>query len=654
MNGSRTVQELYEINIDSLGDNALNQNEIIELLGKLYNAEVLQSDVPTEATELFAQQSRQRRAKRVGQAKNPLAIKIPLFDPDRLLDSLTPLGQILFSRIGALLWLAVVGVALVLAATHWAEIVNDTTINVLSPQNLFLLALCYPFIKVLHELGHGLATKAWGGEVHETGIILLALIPVPYVDASSSSTFSRKHQRMLVSAAGIIVEMFLAALALLVWLNTEPGLVRSLAYNTMLIGSVSTLLFNGNPLLRFDGYYVFSDGVGIPNLSSCSTRYLGYLVQRYLFGVIAAVSPATTPDERPWLLVYGILAYLYRIAILIFIMLYVAETYPVVGTIIAAWAALTLLIIPAVKHVHFLFTAPRLQRNRTRAVFASFALTVSVAAILFGVPMPLSTMAEGVVVPPDHSEVRAATDGVVARFVAKPDTRVSKGDPLLETEDPLLRSQLRILEAKLRELTAKQHALQVDREQVKADILQEQIKVVEADLVSTNERAGSLVIHSPADGVFLVDQPDDMPGRFVRQGDLIGYVTDLEQPTIHVAVAQADIGLVRTETKAASVRLAGRMDQVITAAIDRQVPAAVNRLPSPALGPLGGGPFAVQSDDQSGTRTTEDIFQMELTLPVTVSRLGERVYVRFDHGKETLAQQWYRSFRQLFMKRFSV
>ncbi len=654
MDGVRTVQELHVANRDSLGEHALTQDEIIDLLSKLFMAEVLNTDAPTEAAELLDRQTRQRHTQWYGRLKNPLAVKIPLFDPDRLLEWLLPLGRILFSRIGAVLWLMVVGLALILAVTHWTEISRDTTTELLSPQNLFLLGLIYPLIKALHELGHGLAAKVWGGEVHETGVLLLALMPVPYVDASAASAFPERRRRMLVGAAGMMVELFLAALALFLWLNTEPGLVRALAFNVMLIGGVSTLLFNGNPLLRFDGYYVFADAIGMPNLATRATRYLGYLVQRYLFGVADLSSPASASDERPWLLSYGVMAFVYRVVIMVAIVLFIAEAYPFVGLVIALWATTTLLIMPVIKQTKFILMAPRLQRKRMRAVTTSSALVVGLAGFLLGVPFPLATLAEGVVSPPDHSEIRAGSDAVIVRLLARPDIRVSKGEPLIETDDPFLKTELRILQARLRELITEQSALQVAGEHVQAAILDEQIKILEADIDSTHEQVNALLIHSPADGVFLMDQARDMPGRFVRQGDRLGYVADLEDPTVRVAVAQADIGLVRTQTESASVRLAERLDQTISATIERHAPAAVSQLPSPVLGPLGGGPFAVEGNDPDGVRATEDVFEVELSLPVQVAHLGERVYVRFDHGSEPLAYQWYRRFRQLFLKRFNV
>ena len=654
MDGRRTVEDLWEASADSLGDEGLIQEEAVGLLRRLYSADLLQTDISTDAAEIFERQQRQARAKWIGRLKNPLAIKVPLFDPDRTLEHLLPLFRPLFSRVGLMLWLAVLCVGAVMATVHWPEIVGDTSTTLLSPQNLALLWLCYPLIKALHELGHGLATKVWGGEVHEVGVILLALIPVPYVDASSASTFPEKCRRMVVGAAGMMVELFLAVMALWLWLNTQPGLIHTLAYNTLLIGSVSTLFFNGNPLLRFDGYYVMTDAIGMPNLATRSSQYLGYLVKCYLFGVRSLESPATADGERRWLIGYGVLSYIYRVIILVTIVLFVAESYPSAGILFALWATGTMLVLPVLKHSRVLLTAPVLQRQRARAVSISAGLTVGVAALLFAVPVPLATLAEGVIAPPEGSELRAGHEGMITRLLAEPDTRVARDQPLIETEDPFLEARTQNLAARLRELSIRRQVLLAEQKQVEADILDEEIQVVQADLQRAREQAESLLLRSPVEGLFLVDLPDDLPGRFVRRGDLLGYVADLGEPTVRVSVPQADIGLVKQRTQSVSVRLAEQLVSPLTAIVTRQVPAAVGRLPSAALGPMGGGPFAVDPEDSTGTRAMEGVFEVELVLPVPVERLGMRVYVRFDHGSEPLARQWYRRVRQLFLRKFNV
>src|SRR6478672_3160193 len=254
MDGRRTLQELWDLATTAFGDDAPTQDEMIRLLAQLHAADVLQSDVEPDVAELLRRARRTRRGKWMQRYLSPLALRFPLFDPDRLLARTLPWYRPIFSRAGFLVWLAIVAAAAVLALGHWKELSEDVTDRVLAPQNLLLMALVFPLVKLVHEFGHGCAVKAWGGEVHDMGVMLLVLMPVPYVDASASSTLREAHRRALVGAAGVMAELVLAALALLFWLELEPGVARAVAYDVMLIAGVSTVLFNGNPLLRFDGY----------------------------------------------------------------------------------------------------------------------------------------------------------------------------------------------------------------------------------------------------------------------------------------------------------------------------------------------------------------------------------------------------------------
>ncbi len=265
MNGQRTVAEIWSLTENAPDDEALTQDEVLELLGKLHAADLLIADITPDSQELLQRYRSQERKKWKTKLGSPLSIRIPLLDPDRFLERTLAWVSPLFTRTGLTAWLAVVATAVVLAVSHWSELTENLTDRVLTPENLFLLWLSYPVIKLLHELGHGYAAKHWGGEVHEMGIMFLVLLPLPYVDASSASAFPDRRKRAFVGAAGMVVEMFLASVALFVWLNVEPGLLRTLAFNVMFIGGVSTLLFNGNPLLRFDGYYVLADVIDIPN-----------------------------------------------------------------------------------------------------------------------------------------------------------------------------------------------------------------------------------------------------------------------------------------------------------------------------------------------------------------------------------------------------
>ncbi len=655
LDGHRTLQQVWELAERELGEHAPTQDELLRLLGQLHAADVLQSDVIPDTREVFQRGQRQRRAKWRQRFTNPLAIRFPLLDPERFLSATLPLVRPLFSWFGFFAWLLVVGAGAVLAGMHWSELTDNVVDRVLTFQNLLMLWAAYPLIKMVHEFGHGYAVKVWGGEVHEMGIILLVLAPIPYVEASSAAAFSDKHQRMIVGAIGIMVELLLAALALMIWLLVEPGLVRTFAFNVVLIGSISTLLFNGNPLLRFDGYYVLADTIEIPNLATRSKKYLGYLVQRYLFKAEQASSPVTAPGERAWFLIYGIASFVYRLFIVFVIVLFVSGKFFVLGLILAIWAVVVMVVYPSLKSLWFVFHSPVLQRTRARALVSTGCILGGMLGLLLLVPAPLWTRAEGVVWMPQQSLVRSEAEGFVAELMTQPNDLVRKGQPLVRCEATLQQANVRLLQSRLEELDAR-YMQQEFANPTRADVIRAEIESVRAELTRASERLAALVILSPTDGVFIVPNAEDLPGRFLRRGELVGYVLSPEDIAVRVVVDQEQIGLVREQTHRVDVRLADWTAEPMRASISRFVPGAADRLPTAALATEGGGALALDPQDPAGLKTLQRVFQLDLAVPglQAIERIGNRVYVRFDHGVEPLARQWYRSLRQLFLSHFGV
>ncbi|MEF8724708.1 MAG: hypothetical protein V5B30_19715 [Candidatus Accumulibacter delftensis] len=311
-----------------------------------------------------------------------------------------------------MLWLLLVLPAIVLAGVNWHELTANLSDQVLSAHNLFLLWLVYPLIKALHELGHAYAVKSGDGEVHEMGIMLLVLAPIPYVDATASGAFRNKWRRAMVGAAGMLVELFLAAIAMAVWVMVEPGLVRSIAFNVLFVAGASTLLFNGNPLLRYDGYYVLADLIEIANLGNRSNQYWQWLAKRYLFGITSVERPPASLGERRWFLFYGAASFVYRTLVMIVITLFIAGEFFFVGVVLALWAATTMFVLPIGKGLNYVISSPELQRHRTRARLVTFGSLAVFVLFVLSVPMPLRTHAEGVVWVPENAEVRAAADGL--------------------------------------------------------------------------------------------------------------------------------------------------------------------------------------------------------------------------------------------------
>lgn len=655
LDGDHTVNQIWEAVNAKLGDFAPTQDEIIQLLGKLHEVDLLKSEVSPDTEELFQRNQKQKSAKVKNLFKNPLSQKLPLWDPDDFLERFLPWIQWAFHWSTALIWLLVVGVAAIFAGMHVGELTGYMMERSFSPYNFVALCVVYPVVKLLHELGHGFATKRGGGEVHEMGVMFLVFMPIPYVNVSASATFRSKYKRILVSAAGILIELFVAALGFWLWLNIETGLVRDLAFNVMLIGGVSSLFFNGNPLIRFDGYYVLADAVGIPNLYQRATQYLAYVCQRYLFGVEGLSSPASTLGEARWFLFYCIASFIYRMGILWVIIIFVTDKLFVVGLLLAAWMVTAQLILPLLKIILFITTNPGIHRQRNRAVLVSAVLVITTVLAVTVVPIPSSTQAEGVIWLPEDAHLRASTDGFIIDLLAEPNSEVKPSTPLVKINDPFRQARVNVLEYKLKELKVR-YAANRYTERVQAEIIKEEIKVVKADLRHAREKERSTIIRSPKQGELLIPNPEDQPGRYLHQGELVGYVIDASAPIARVVVAQDGIGKVRETIQGIEIRLANQLHKVLPGRVLRDVPEASNKLPSAALSTNGGGLLATDPSEADGLTTVEKVFQfdVEFQAPVEKALIGTRVYVRFDHGTEPLAQQMYRSMRQLFLKQFDV
>jgi putative peptide zinc metalloprotease protein len=487
------------------------------------------------------------------------------------------------------------------------------------------------------------------------GIMLLVFTPVPYVDASCSWAFRSKYHRALVGAGGMLVEVFLAALAFYVWLGAEPGAVRAVAYNALIVGGATTLLFNANPLLRFDGYYILSDLLEMPNLGTRANKYVGHLVERYGFGNRDAEVPHTAPGEPARLVTYAVSAFLYRIFVVVAILMWILDQFFIAGLLLGAFAAVGWFGIPLYRALRHLFTSPRLRKRRPRALALSGGTLAVVLAILLLIPVPLRTRAEGVVWIPEDAMVRAGSEGFVSRVVAEPGARVERGALLVETRAPDLEVEVRTQEARVRELEAR-HAEERTRDRVASQMTSEELLYARQNLARARERMAELAIRSRTSGSFVIPRSQDLPGRFVVKGELLAYVVDLRTITVRAVVPQDDVDLVRQRTSDVQVRLAERLSETYPAVVKRIVPAASEELPSGALGVGGGGAVPVDPTEPSGERAVQKVFEVELELParVPVVNSGGRVYVRFGHGREPLALQWYRRIRQLFLSRFHV
>lgn len=654
MDGQRTVDEIWRDAAERLGEDAPSQTAIVTLLSQLHAADLLQADVSADPAELFRRHAEQRRRERVGRFLNPMSIRVPLWDPDRFLGATVLLARPFVGLAGLLLWLGVVIYAGLTIAPHWGELTGNLADRVLSRDGLMMLALVFPTLKLLHELGHAYAIKAGGGEVHEIGAMLIAFMPVPYVEGSASASFRSKWRRIGVAAAGMLVETFIAALAALVWVAVEPGLVRALAFNVMLIAGVSTVVFNANPLMRLDGYFIFADLIEVPNLAQRSNTFWGNLVQRRVFG--ADIEPqVATATERFWFFVYAPAAFAYRMAVLVGISLFLAESWFVIGVVVAIVGVFMGVLLPMLKALWHVLTAPQLQRVRGRAVAMTALGVLAVAGFLLLAPMPLRTTTEGVVWLPEDAFLRAGEDGFVQAIVARPGSTVTPGELLLRAEDPAAAGKVQVLTARIAALKAELVSQQFT-DRVKAELTRADIGARTAELDRYRQKLAALEVHAATAGTLEIPRADHLPGRYVKRGDLLGYVLPEGARHVMVVVPQADIDLLHGRTLRAEMLRPGALWSPVPMHLVREVPAASDRLPSRALATDAGGQVAMDTSDPQDPRSLQRWFQLDFELPegVVPGQFGNRVFVRFDHGTEPLGLQWWRRGRQLLLARLDV
>jgi putative peptide zinc metalloprotease protein len=447
----------------------------------------------------------------------------------------------------------------------------------------------------------------------------------------------------------------LASVAVLVWVSAEPGMVRALAFNIILIGGLSTLLFNGNPLLKFDGYYVLSDLVEIPNLAARANKHVIYLIQRHAFGIEGISSPVTARGEATWFVFYALGALAYRLSIMLTIALFVASKLFFVGIALAIASVATTAVWPIVKGIRFVVESPLLQRKRRRAILLCSGAVAAALLLVLAMPLPFATMAQGVVWVGEQSTVRALSDGFVANVPVTNGSQVETGTTLITGEDATLVEATAVLEKQLDELQLRLEAA-MPKDLVQANILREQVRHVEGQLELSRRRLADLNLTASKAGKFLVMDEVDLPGKFLRKGDVVGYIVGEDDPIVRVVVPQNDVDPVRRGTLKVDIRLADDIEHSLSASVLREVPSASAEIPHLALSTTGGGQVLLDPSKTDHPKPLESLFLFDLRITGSIprSRLGGRVYVRFEHPPEPVVWRVGRAVRQLFLRQFSV
>lgn len=653
----RTVEEVWQQCLSRFPDAAPSQEAVIQLLSQLYFANLLQYDLAADSAQLF-ERYKKRKQREIGfKFLNIMFARFPLLDPDRFLVRTLPVVGKLISPSGALLWLLVVGCGLNIAVDNFSALRVQGQ-GILAANNLFLLYLGLVVVKAFHEFGHAYFCRRFGGEVHVMGVMLMIFTPMPYVDATSSWSFRERWKRVLVGAAGMIVEIFIAAIAAFLWSRTGPGVVHSLAYNIMFVASVSTVIFNVNPLMRFDGYYILSDLLEIPNLNQRAATQLRHWAEKGLFGVKNSESPAGTRREAAWLAVFGVTSWIYRAIVFSGVLLVVADRFLIIGIVMAGVCLISWAVVPVVRFIKYLAASPRLDRVRHRAVGVTAGIAAVLVVLLAVVPFPHSFRAPGVVLATQRTEVVNETAGRVETLLAQPGSLVKQGQPLLKMENRELDLQIADTRAHLDEVNARLLAA-MDKESADIEPLTRLRDSVTAELHKLAQDSDHLTVRARHNGVWVAPGIEQYPGRWLPRGTALGLLANPAAFEFDATVTEDDANSLFGKTiHGASVRLWGEAGTKLPVATWRVVPGGQNILPSPALGWAAGGEIPVATDENTrGNKSVEPFFEVvgKLDSQNGVALLdGRSGRISFKLEAEPLLPRWIRSLWQLLQKRYQI
>jgi putative peptide zinc metalloprotease protein len=658
----KTVEETWLAFIEQHPDEAPGQEDVVRVLSQLHVANMLYFQDLPDNQAIYRRAQTQRRRELHSKLLGFLYTRIYLFDPNRMLDKWTSLIRLMTGRGAMALWLLAVLAGAATAVENWAAL-SDHSQGLFSLSNLPWLFVSLTSMKLLHELGHAFVCKRYGGEVHAFGVMFLIMTPLPYVDTASTWGFNNRFQRAMVSAAGMMVELFLAAIGALVWAHTSGGIINSLAYNVMVVGSVSSLLFNGNPLLRFDAYYILADLVDIPNLYQKAQQHWMYLGDRYLLGSASAESPATTRRERVWFTCYGAGAFFYRILVSIGIILVVMDQWFLVGMFMATVTFLTLLIWPLRKlYVHL--NGPKVAANRRRAVTTASALLAALLITVLFVPFPYSIRATGVLQAHDSTIIHTSSEAQLVRLVVPSGAMVKQGDLIAQLRNPELDYEYDMAGEQVTELEV-QYRQSLGKNRADTAPLAQRLAALGAQMADLERQRGLLMVRAAHAGKWVAAGAlHERTGGWIPRGQVIGELV-ADQRFRFVAVVpqeQAD-ELFHHAAARAQLRLTGQSDVTVPIASYALIPYQREKLVSSALGFAGGGEIAVKPGDQSGEAAAETFFELRAPLPPDLKQAqadgldplpGLSGTLRLDLPGTPLFGQARKALQQLFQKRYGL
>ena len=617
LNGERTVNAALMRTASMLKKNALDEQEIAGICKWAIESGLVETELSSSARRREQRDDREALMRTMSWI-NPIMLKIPLFKPDSIVTKMEKYLGWLVSPGGAILWCMVVVYGFLQLGLNWKHFVSSQ-ISSFSAYDIVWYALAWLVLKSLHELAHSIVCKRYGGSVSSTGVLMLLFIPLPYVDVSSSWRFETKWKRILTAAAGILAELFIAAIACCVWVSVDPGPWQYHAGNVIVTATISTLMFNVNPLMRFDGYYMLSDTLDIPNLATHGKEYLKSFFSWIYFG-----TEVKKLQEIGWralvVKLYGFLAMAWFFTIAVGLSIGASNIVEGLGLIAVLISAALWFLVPLVRGVWFILKGSKFQKpNRVWFATASAITCVVIGSFLFLCPSPTVVSAPLVVDYDQHKIVRAESPGFVREILVKDGQQVDEGELLLRLDNPELLAEytslqidIRISELKIKSLLKTEDiaSLKLEREVMQASVQRKSEIETEVEKLEIRAIRGGYVLAldleekldtylQPGDEVLSIGNPEKIHGIALAHQEDLGWLKDQQGADVQLFIWGRD------------------KDEVIDGTVKRVNPRARDDLPHPAFSAGNGGPLAVVPREQveAGDSETIEDGEWKLTTP---------------------------------------
>ncbi len=526
-----------EASLEDLKDNfearfpprRITVDEVSRFVSTLHRSGLVIGDRPGQGPQL-----NERRRQRVwSEWKNWLrsimCLRFRGIDPDWILNKLNPWFGWLYSPPALMVAVVYLFTALMLV------LVNFETFRSKLPEfhqffasgNWFYLAAALGITKVIHEFGHGLSCKYYGGECHEMGFMLLVFTPCLYCDVSDSWMLPSKWKRMMIGAGGMYIELIIASTATFLWWNSHEGLFNQMCLNVMFVSSVSTLLFNANPLMRFDGYYILSDMLEIPNLRTKSSTSLSRLAKKWCLGVKLQDDPFLPKRHQGLFALYSVASTIYMWVLMISIFMFVWNAMKpyrmeAIGRMLALFGIYGLIVRPITGIYKFLKVPGRRDEVKSLNITVTAGVVAVIAAAICFIPLPQRVWCPAELRPRGEETVYVTVDGRLEEILVEANDRVAEGDELARFSNVDLELQIAELEGQESGYRARLASLERERftdsaAGMEIRTVEESLKSVEEQLVKKRQYQSELVLKAPRSGLVLpsetVDEKPDPSGR---------------------------------------------------------------------------------------------------------------------------------------------